>query len=184
MDYKMKFRKDENLNLLLSATNEEISMLSPCQKSVVNLLKEGHEPVEVSRMLGKSRSYSVSVMSQAVKSIKKIRSGDYSNCIRRENSKRDSYLIDYQKYCDCDFSILSNTERAVLEVKLSAPGITIKDICIKLGISEHSVRMSLSNAVKKLEGLYQEKRDYHRKYNKKYREEHKEYYQKYREEHR
>ena len=170
-------------DILLHATDLEISMLAKCQQKVALLYREGYTLKEITKMLQRTSTYGTQVAIQAAGAIIRIRRGNLSSYNARKKRDRNEHFIDYSKYRECDLSVLSNTEKAVLEIKISNPSIPTLEISHILGISYSSVRMSLSNSIKKLDGRFDDTKDYRKKYREEHKEHYREYNKKYRKEH-
>lgn len=141
----------KKIELVLSITNEEENFFTIRQREVINLLKTGHSPSQISQEMERCHSYSYEVIKRCAEKIEKIRSAEdahihiqhakrvlradgvavrQNTCTRTHKAKN---RIDYTKYNNFDTELLSRMEVKVLTIKINNPEITLKDLAAVVG---------------------------------------------------
>lgn len=178
---------NQKMQIILSASQEDINKLAPRQKQIADMLRNGYTVREIMLRLYCTKQNIHNVINNV---IKKIQNKNHSGHIKqkRSNAGRGTKRIDYQYYMSKDLSILSPQERTILIVAAKNPDKRNWEIAEMVGTTPKNVGVCLCNAVKKLNGTYGDKREYftwyRHKYYQEHREERREHNRKYNQEHR
>ncbi len=168
----------KNVRLLCSVTGEEETFFTAHQLDLINCLKMALSPADIASKWECCRGNVYNQINTCAEKVEIIRSSpDSVSNFRRFRHKRspacpqaDKKRIDYQQFADADLSCLSRREREFLRARISYPNLTVYQLADMHGVLHGTFAVTLSNAVKKMNGTYHSRKEYYEKNKEHYRE--------------